>query len=158
MDELTTYRTVDVFYHREDFNPDAPDWQRQKSLFDAHAMELRGFMSDLDLPRYLQIQSEGRIVYVVVRDKERVVQGYSMHIWHRDLHFNVRVAQDDAFYVVPELRRLGIGRNLRNIALDELRKAGVKYAYGRFKAAHPHDETMAELGYVPYETVYIKEL
>lgn len=155
---LTTSRTVDLTYQREDFDPDAPDWPRQKELFDAHGMELRGFKSDLDIHRYLQTQREGRLVFITVRDKDRVLQGYSSHFWHRDLHFPVRVAQDDAWYVTPEFRKLGIGRKLREIALDELRRAGVKYAYGRLKTAHPHDDSMTDLGYVPWEQVWIKEL
>jgi len=158
MNELTTYRTIDLTYQREDFNPDAWDWLRQKGMFDAHGVELRGFPSDLDIPRYLQMQREGRLVYITVRDTGDVVQGYSSHFWHRDLHFNARVAQDDAWYVEPALRKLGIGRRLREVALEELRKAGVRYAYGRLKTAHPHDESMRDLGYVPWETVFIKEL
>ncbi len=158
MNKLTTYRTVDLVYQREDFNPDAPDWERQKSLFDAHGLELRGFKSDLDIQRYLQMQREGRLVYVTARDGNGIIQGYSSHFWHRDLHFLVRVAQDDAWYVAPEFRRLGIGRQLRLFALAELKVAGVKYAYGRLKTAHPHDESMTDLGYVPFETVWIKEI
>jgi GNAT superfamily N-acetyltransferase len=159
MNEFTTYRTVDLTYQREDFNPDAPDWARQKQLFEDHGRELRGFPADLDISRYLAMQREGRLVYITARGVgDGLLWGYSSHFWHRDLHFPVRVAQDDAWYVMPEVRNLGIGRRLREAALDELRKAGVKYAYGRLKAAHPHDESMTGLSYVPWETVWIKEL
>ena len=158
MNELTTYRTVDLVYDREDFNPDAADWKRQVELFDAHGMELRGIKSDLDVQRYLQIQREGRLIYVTARDVSGVLQGYSSHFWHRHMHFNVRVAQDDAWYVIPGLRRLGVGRKLREFALRELELAGVKYVYGRLKTAHPHDESMTGLGYVPWETTWIKQL
>lgn len=143
---------------REDFNPDASDWAAQKKLFDAHAMELRGFPSDLDIERYLQMQREGRLVYITARDGDDIIRGYSSHFWHRDLHFKVRVAQDDAWYVRPEDRKVGIGRQLREVALAVLKEAGVKYAYGRLKAAHPHDESMKDLGYIPWETVFLKEL
>lgn len=147
-----------INYAREEFNPDAPDWGRQNELFEAHGVELRGFKAKLDIPRYLQIQKDGRLIYITARDASGTIQGYSSHFWHRDLHFPVLVAQDDAWYVVPELRKQGIGKCLREHALEELKKAGVRYAYGRLKTAHPHDESMTELGYQPWETVYIREL
>jgi GNAT superfamily N-acetyltransferase len=149
---------VPITCRREDFDPDSRDWNRQKQLFDAHAMELRGLMSDLDLEQYARIQREGRLVWVTARDVGGLMVGYSMHFWHRHLHFNIRVAQDDAIYVVPELRMLGIGRMMREIAIEELKKAGVKIVYGRLKTAHPHDDSMKGLGYVPWESVYLKEL
>lgn len=153
-----TIMNVQITYQREDFNPDASDWKRQQQLFDAHAMELRGLMSDLDLDQYARIQNQGRLVWITARDVDRLLVGYSMHFWHRHLHFNIRVAQDDAIYVVPELRKLGIGRKLRELAIEELKNAGVKIVYGRLKVAHPHDDSMESLGFVPWETVYLKEL
>lgn len=149
---------MEISYRRENFNPYAPDWQRQRQLMDAHAMELRGMMASPDIAQYLRLQDEGRLVIITARDREDVMQGYSSHFWHRDLHYQIRVAQDDAWYVVPELRKQGVGRRLRELALEELRKDGVKYAYGRLKTAHPHDDSMAGLGYVPFETVFLKEL
>jgi GNAT superfamily N-acetyltransferase len=151
-------RTAAMNYSREEFDPDAADWMRQEQLFKMHGMELRGFPATLDIDRYLAMQREGRLVYITARDTAGDIQGYSSHFWHRDLHFPVRVAQDDAWYVVPEWRNKGVGRKLREIAIQELRDAGVKYAYGRIKTAHPHDESMRDLGYVPWETVFIKEL
>jgi len=158
MNMLERVESVIINYAREEFSPDASDWGRQMELCEAHGIELRGFKPKLDIPRYLQIQKEGRLVLITARDVAGVMQGYSIHIWHRDLHFPVFVAQDDAWYVVPELRKHGIGRCLREHALEELKKAGVRYAYGRLKTAHPHDGSMIDLGYQEWESVWIKEL
>lgn len=151
---MSDVELVDIVYAREPFILD----ERAQELFDEHATELRGFKADIDVLRYQQLQNENRLVWITARDSDGVLQGYSMHFWHRDLHFNQRVAQDDAWYVVPELRKHGIGKELRRRALDELKKDGVKLAYGRLKLAHDHPDTMSELGYIPWETVYILDL
>jgi len=143
---------------REKFDPACHDWWRWMELWDAHAMELRSLKTRLHVDQYLRIQQDGRLVLMSLRDEDNILQGYSSHFWHQDLHFSLRVAQDDAWYVVPSLRNKGFGTMLRRAALDELRAEGVEIAYGRLKAAHPHDESMAELGYAPWETVFIKDL
>jgi len=147
-----------LVYQREDFDPKARDWKRQRELMDAHAMELRGMPADPDIFQYQRLQREGRLVIITARDGQGILQGYSSHFWHRDLHFNIRVAQDDGIYVVPELRKQGVGTFLRKMAIHELKKAGVQVVLGRLKVAHPHDESMTELGFVPWETVYIREI
>ena len=148
---------TEVSYQREKLNPLADDFVRWLELFDAHAIELRDVRSCLATSQYMKMQDEGRLVIITAR-VDGILQGYSSHFWHRDLHFEHRVAQDDAWYVVPEFRNHGVGRKLREMALEELKKDGVKYAYGRLKVLHPHDTSMKELGYVPWETVFIKEL
>jgi L-amino acid N-acyltransferase YncA len=145
---------VNIVYAREIFVFD----DRCRELFDAHAVELRGFKADIWLERYIEIQNENRLVWITARDDNGVLQGYSSHFWHRDMHYNHKVAQDDAWYVVPELRNKGIGKELRRRAIEELAKDGVKYAYGRLKTAHPHDNSMSELGYVPFEQVWVRKL
>lgn len=149
---------IKITYTREPFDPNAEDWPRTIELLNAHAMELRGMKIDLDIDNYLRIQKQGRLVIIKARDENGLLQGYSCHFWHRHLHFNIRVAQDDAWYVVPELRNQGIGAALLKMAHDELKKDGVKLVYGRLKAAHPHDGSMKELGYTQWEHVWLLKL
>ena len=70
----------------------------------------------------------------------------------------MRIAEDEAWFVFPQYRRRGIGRRLREIALQELKKAGVKIALARTKVDAPHDDLMPQLGYRRYEIVYRKDL
>lgn len=149
---------VEIKYGREDFDPKAPDFGRWLELCDAHALELRGMKADIDIDQYQRLQKQGRLVLIMARNIDGLLIGYSSHFWHRDLHFNQKIAQDDAWYVIPELRVRGIGRKLREMTIEELRKDGVKYVYGRLKTAHPHDDSMTSLGYFKWEDVYIKEI
>lgn len=138
---------------------EAGDWEEKMRLIDAHADELRGMRSLLDLETYRRLEAKGRLVIITARRQETgALIGYSSHLWYDDLHFRLRIADDDAWYVSPMYRGLGIGRALREKAHEELRKVGVKYVLTRLKVSHPHDEVIAQLGYQPYEMIYRKEL
>jgi GNAT superfamily N-acetyltransferase len=151
--------TVKVLYARENFlewNED--DWDRFKYLANLHGRELWGIDADLNLEQYRNLQNSGRLIMVTARLSDNTMIGYSSHFWHRHLHFNVRIAQDDAWFVLPEFRDQGIGRELRLYSIEEFKKDGVKFAFGRLKTAHPHDSSMLNLGYKPYESVYILDV
>lgn len=128
-----------------------------KTLNDAHGMELRNMPADLNITVYMNLQKEGRLILITAKDGDNYI-GYSSHFWHRHLHFNLRIGQDDAWYVIPEYRNQGIGRKLRELAIEEMKKDNVDFAYGRLKVAHPHDSSMEDLGYSPWEQVFIKDL
>lgn len=144
----------EITYQREKFDPNHEGF---KTLNDAHGIELRGMPTQLNIPVYLRIQNEGRLVLVTAKDGDIYV-GYSSHIWFRHLHFDLRIGEDDAWYVTPAYRKQGVGRKLREFAIEELKKDNVDFVYGRLKVAHPHDDSMNGLGYKPWETVWIKDL
>lgn len=144
----------EIKYQRERFDPFHP---QIKALNDAHAVELRGMPSDLNLAAYDNLQKEGRMIWITAKDGDKYV-GYSSHFWHRHLHFDLRIGQDDAWYVMPEYRKQGIGRRLRELAIEEMKKDNVDLVYGRLKVAHPHDDSMTGLDYKPWETVWLLNL
>jgi GNAT superfamily N-acetyltransferase len=143
---------------REPLDPGCYDWGRWIELFNAHAQELRGRDTSLDLPRYMQIQKEGRLCLTTLRNDEGELQGYASHFWHRHLHFNDRIAQDDAFYIAPAYRRHGNGLLMLEAQIEALRQDKVNYAMARRKVDHPHDAALKEIGFVPWELVHIKKL
>jgi len=149
----------DIVYAREPIDPDHPEWQRHLELINRHARELRGMDASLDLATYKNLQDKHRLVIVSARRRDTgELVGYSSHLWYDDLHFQIRLATDDAWYVLPNYRRLGIGRRLREKALEELAAIGVKIALARTKTDAPHDRVMIALGYRPYEIVHRKDL
>jgi GNAT superfamily N-acetyltransferase len=147
----------DIAYGRETIDLDqlAP----YLPMLDQHARELRGMATRINLEQYKKLQQEGRLLVIGARRKDNGAPvGYSINIWYDDLHFGLRLGLDDAWFVFPQYRRRGIGRRLREVALDELRKIGVKIALARTKYDQQHDHVMAQLGYRPYEIVYRKDL
>lgn len=144
------------------------DWDEKLKLINMHAKELRGIDSELDLSTYRRLEAKGRLVIVTARlqktdygplpQRDLELVGYSSHVWYEDLHFSLRTADDDAWFVLHEFRRCGIGRKLRETAHEELRKLGVRFVLARLKTSHPHDTVLPALGYQPYEVIYRKEL
>jgi GNAT superfamily N-acetyltransferase len=124
--------------------------------------------SELDLNVYRRLEAKGRLVIVTARmqkteygplpQRDQELVGYSSHIFYDDLHFSQRTADDDAWFVVRECRRCGIGRKLREKAHEILRELGVRFVLARTKVDAPHDKVLAELGYRHWENIYRKEL
>jgi GNAT superfamily N-acetyltransferase len=138
---------------------EAGDWQEKLKLIDLHAQELRGMASELQMETYRRLEKKDRLVIICARRRDSgELVGYSSHVWYEDLHFSLLTADDDAWFVLPGYRRLGIGRMLRETAHEELRRLGIRFVQARLKADGPHDELVAELGYRLWEYTYRKEL
>lgn len=149
----------DIAYGRERLDPANPEWRLILAMLNAHAQELRGMDTRLNIASYEKLQDEGRLLIIGARRKDTGAPvGYSIHIWYDDLHFGLRLACDDAWFVFPQYRKRGIGKRLREVALNELRKVGCNIALARTKIDQRHDQPLAELGYRPYEIVYRKDL
>jgi GNAT superfamily N-acetyltransferase len=144
------------------------DWEEKLNLFNEHARELRRMESALALDVYRRLEAKGRLVLVTARlqkteygplpQRDQELVGYSSHIWFDDLHFSLRTADDDAWFVARPFRRCGIGRKLREKAHEVLRELGVKFVLCRLKVSAPHDEVLDQLGYTPWENTFRKEL
>jgi len=147
----------DIVYGREEIDLDqiAP----YLAMLDQHALELRGRTTRLNIARYKELQAQGKLIIIGARRRDNGAPvGYSIHLWYDELHYGLRVAEDEAWFVFPQYRRRGIGRRLREVALAELKKCGVQIALARTKIGAPHDDLMPQLGYSPYEVVYRKDL
>jgi GNAT superfamily N-acetyltransferase len=149
----------DIAYGREMIDLTQPEWKQYLPMLNMHARELRGRDTNLNVAKYIELIKQGKLVIIVARRKDNgQAVGYSIHVWYDELHYGLRVAEDEAWFVFPQFRRLGIGRRLREIALEELRKLGVQIALARTKVGAPHDDLMPQLGYHRYEIVYRKDL
>lgn len=152
-----TERIINLVYAREPL--ESGDWKEKLRLFDMHAEELRGRKTDLNLDIYRKLEANGFLVFLTARDFDSgKLIGYSSHIWHHELHYSMPVAQDDAWFVLPQFRCLGIGQKLMEAAHTELARLGVKIVLTRVKVSAPHDAVLAQLGYRPYEVNWRKDL
>ena len=144
------------------FDPNAEEFPHILSLCQAHADELRVFgvlQLSLDIPRYLELQSKGRLLCLTGRDPDNVIRAYSTHFIHKHPHYKmVWVGQEDSIYVMPELRRHGIGRRLRETAETELKQRGCNLITARTKFGHEDDTNLEELGFKRWEVSWAREL
>lgn len=145
-----------MIYSREEFGPATRDWLTTLAMINAHLLEVRGIPGDLALDRYLALQRDGRLIWITARS-ERLV-GFSAHYWFRDLHFPLRVGQDTLWHVLADHRGQGIGRRLKEMGIEELRKAGCAYTSDLLRAAFSHDDLMLGLGYHRAGTIWRKPL
>lgn len=149
----------EIAYGREKMDVSGPEWRTILAMFNAHARELRGMETRLNIANYQTLYDMGKLIVIGARRKDNGAPvGYSIHIWYDDLHFGLRLALDDAWFVFPQYRNRGIGKRLREVALEELKKIGVQIALARTKVDQSHNETMEQLGYRPYEVVFRKDL
>jgi hypothetical protein len=146
-----------VTYEQEAFPGPVSKFNR---LFDLHGIEVRGKPFNLDYPRYKQIEREGRLVWIVARSIEtQVPVGYACAHWYRDLNFDERVAADGLWYVNKSCRRLGIGKTVKTICHEELKKQGVVRVYDTIRAVgFRHATLMRDLGFEPAAIRWTKEL
>jgi GNAT superfamily N-acetyltransferase len=154
MNELTTYRTVDLLYQLEEFNPDRmSDWLRWLELFRA-AYEETGFGEFApDFDNYVDLERKNRLVLFSARDDRRLV-GYTAHaIWRHYNDRNLLLAQRRSQYVVPELRGLGIATKMLELTHEELKRRGVKITLLNSRLYRKQ-----RLGYTRLETVWMKTL
>jgi hypothetical protein len=135
-----------VRYGQETF----PRTEREKlefdKLFSHHALEVRGKLFDLDYDRYYDIQARRRLVWIVARSIETNAPiGYACSFWYRDLHFNERVAADDLWFVRRDYRRSGVGKTLKEMCHEELKKQGVVHVYDTIRSDYDHRKLMQDL-------------
>jgi len=144
------------------FNPESDEFPHILSLCQAHADELRIFgilKLNLDIARYMELQSKKKLLCLTGRDADNKIRAYSTHFIHRHPHYKmVWVGQEDSIYVVPELRRHGVGRKLREAAEIELKQRGCNLITARTKFGHEDDTNLNGLGYTRWEVVHAKEL
>jgi hypothetical protein len=138
-------------------------WPEFEALLKQHWQEIAKFKELMTLnphlPRYLQIEREGRLHLVVMREDGRMV-GYSMHLIVKGHpHYrHLTTAEDDIHYLVPKLRGRGAHEDMRVFALCTLAERGVHFVTARTKVGHPHETTLRRIGYVPFDMVYALNL
>lgn len=127
------------------------------TMFRAHGCEVRGRPFSLNYKRFHQMEFEGRLGWFVARDRERPI-GYSCHYWFRDLHFSDVTGIDDLWYVDPDWRRHGVGRQLKQLGHAWLKDAGAVTTTDTVRDRFRHPNLMAALGFEKWGMRWIKTL
>jgi hypothetical protein len=159
-DTLLSEQVRNLIYQREDANPNwAADAMVQlKDHYEEVAKFKRVLRLNPDMERYLNLQRMDRLHLVTVREGGQL-RGYSIHfIYHHPHYRQVKCAEDDIHYVIPPLRRMGVGKTLRGFALDGLKERGVQFVTARMKVGHEHETHLRELGYAPMEMCWARDL
>jgi len=113
----------------------------------------------MDIKKYERLQKEGRLIFVVARDHERVMVGYVFVVLKQHPHYKtVTVAVDDMHFLCPHYRKGLNGKKMLQFAEAEAAKRGAKVFTMRCKADHDHGKIFESMGYELTDLVYVKDL
>lgn len=120
---------------------------------------------DFDWNHYLELDKQKRIVLVTARVRDithaRPLVGFVFYIMMNHPQYRTtKMALCNTLAVRPEMRGMGIARNLMAKAEDYLQIAEVDRIIHSFRMTYANDESplFPKLGYEPHEIAYLKVL
>jgi GNAT superfamily N-acetyltransferase len=136
------------------------------SLYQKHYAETeKKYLPDTELDvnyrSYKVLEEQGTFVLFTVRKNSTLV-GYLQYHVYRDMHAQgALTAREDAFYLLPEHRKGGIGKATLSFAEDCLRQLGCTYVGMTDKSpvgGAPIGDFLKREGYREVAVYYVKEL
>ena len=127
----------------------------------AHHAEVNVFDDvplNINWQRYLQCEKSGNYLLVVVRDDGKIVGWLGFFIYEHMRHIGYKIAKEDWYYISPEYRGKGIGKELFRFAEWSLKSLGVRRVMVSCKVAHDHTRLLNALGYDNHEKNFTKVL
>lgn len=114
---------------------------------------------EIDYNYYLMLDSQGFLRCVTARDDHGKLIGYLIciitHMTHSLSH---EIAKSDAFFVVRDFRKAGVGVNLLQTMEDSLLESGIDVLAIGMKTKHSFDSLLVGQGFEEVERVYAKLL
>lgn len=128
------------------------EWSKPKGLNDG----IPPYNFDWEV--YHKSEQAGLLFVSTVRTNKELV-GFALYMIIKAPHHDeVVMAECDSIFVAVSHQGLGIGRKLLEHTTAELRKLGVKWMVNRHRTRTNAVPLFESLGFVPWETVYMKEL
>jgi GNAT superfamily N-acetyltransferase len=113
---------------------------------------------DFDWRKYRSVQDAGMLMLATARYEEMLV-GFALYlIVDHPHHIGTRSAECDAIAINMGLRGNGIGQQLIDYALDQLRAIDTKFVTHRFRTCYDAEPIFPKLGFRLIEHVYMKDL
>lgn len=113
---------------------------------------------DINWQKYLQCEKSGNYLLVVVESDGEIVGWLGFFVYEHMRHNGYKIAKEDWYYVVPQCRGNGIGRDLFAFAEAKLKELGVSRVMVSCKTKHDHTRLLESLGYDNHEKNFTKVL
>ena len=113
---------------------------------------------DINWSRYAGAQNNGAYVLVTCRTDGQLVGWIGYWVGTHTRHHSMNMAREDWYYIMPEYRGRGWGRELFQRAEDYLEELAVDRIVMSTKITHDHSALLDDLGYTEYERHYTKKL
>jgi GNAT superfamily N-acetyltransferase len=130
-------------------------------LLAAHREELTVYPEIMqlspDVETYLRLEDAGKLLSLGVFDHDELI-GYSVNVVTRNLHYDLRVCQNDVLYLTPEHRLGPLGLRLIRDTERHAREAGAKLMLWHAKQGTSLDGLLPRLDYQVQEIMYSRVL
>ena len=113
---------------------------------------------DIDWERYDRANSYGMYCLITCRTQGKLVGWIGYFVGTHTRHRNMNMAREDWYYIQPEYRGRGWGRQLFKFAEEYLKTIGVDRIVISTKLSHDHSRILEGLGYQEYERHFTKKL
>jgi GNAT superfamily N-acetyltransferase len=124
----------------------------------AEVNEFKDVALDIDWRKYAMAELSGGYKLFVVRQESKIIGWAGYFIYDHIRHVGYKIAKEDWYYIDPDYRKQGIGKQLFSFAECVLRDSGVKRLMMSCKVKHDHSELIESLGYKHYEKNFTKLL
>lgn len=130
-------------------------------LLAAHREELTVYPEIMqlspDVETYLRLEDAGKLLSLGVFDDDELI-GYSVNVVTRNLHYDLRVCQNDVLYLTPEHRLGPLGLRLIRDTERHAREAGAKIMLWHAKQGTSLDGLLPRIDYQVQEIMYSRVL
>ncbi len=130
-------------------------------LLAAHREELTVYPEIMqlspDVETYLRLEDAGKLLSLGVFDHDELI-GYSVNVVTRNLHYDLRVCQNDVLYLTPEHRLGPLGLRLIRDTERHAREAGAKIMLWHAKQGTSLDGLLPRIDYQVQEIMYSRVL
>lgn len=130
-------------------------------LLAAHREELTVYPEIMqlspDVETYLRLEDAGKLLSLGVFDHDELI-GYSVNVVTRNLHYDLRVCQNDVLYLTPEHRLGPLGLRLIRDTERHAREVGAKIMLWHAKQGTALDGLLPRLDYQVQEIMYSRVL
>ena len=115
------------------------------------------FKFDVDKEMYSKLEAAGHLVAFIVRHGAEAV-GYSCYVINKHPHALVLQAYQDAIYLRPDYRCLGIGHDLIEFADSHFKNIGVGIVMSAVSTKFDFSKTLIGLNYQLVDKLYARRL
>lgn len=129
-------------------------------LIKSHFNEIsyhNNFGFNLDKEFYIKSNELGSIKFFILKDGDKIV-GYSSYFLHIHSHCGIVQATQDALYVSPDYRKLGLGSKLIEYADKVLKDMKVSVVFQCVSKKNDFSNSLNKLGYELVDYLYARRL
>lgn len=115
------------------------------------------FELDVNKEFYFKTEDSGSLKLFIVKFKDSII-GYASYFVARHNHCKIIQAHQDAIYIRPDFRKIGLGYKLMSFADDVFKSMGVSVVFQAMSSKYDFEKTLNNLDYKLVDKLYARRL